>query len=276
MSSLEIIGIISIIYVSLCVIIYFTQELFLFHPEKLISNFEYKFDADFEEIYIPTNDGAVLNALLFKKEDSKGLVFYFKGNTRSIKGWGKFSRDFISKGYDFFVFDYRGFGKSKGKRSERNFHRDCNAAYEYLVKNHYKEEDIIIYGRSIGSGFATRTASRHNPKKLILDSPYYSLYHLIKRFFPLMPVMSLLNYHVRTDIFIKSVKCPVYIIHGMKDRLIPFRHALLLQKLNPRSHVIRLQKGNHNNLPSLTDYHRVVYEILNDSFVGDTDYEDIF
>lgn len=191
MTWLELFGVFSLVYLAICLLVFFTQEFFLFHPEKLISNFEYKFDADFEEMYIPTKDGAILNALLFKAKDSKGLVFYFKGNTRSIKGWGKFSRDFTSKGYDFFVFDYRGFGKSKGKRSERNFHRDCNAAYEYLIKNIYKEEDIIIYGRSIGSGFATRTASRHNPKMLILDSPYYSLYHLVKRYLPLLPVMSI-------------------------------------------------------------------------------------
>ena len=63
--------------------------------QKLGKDFEYQFDADFEEIYIPTKDGATINALLFKKENSKGLVFYFKGNTRSIKGWGKFSRDFL-------------------------------------------------------------------------------------------------------------------------------------------------------------------------------------
>lgn len=275
MSTLEIFGMIALVYLGICLLLYFTQELFLFHPEKLISNFEYKFDNVFDEVYIPTSDGAILNGLLFKTKDSKGVVFYFKGNTRSIKGWGKFSRDFISKGYDFFVFDYRGFGKSKGKRSERNFHKDCDAAYQYLVNNHYKEEQIIIYGRSIGSGFATRSASRNNPKALILDSPYYSLYHLVKRFFPLFPVMSIFKYHVRTDIFIKGVKCPIYIIHGVKDRLIPYRHALLLTKLNPRAHLIRFKEGNHNNLPKFSEYHNVVYEILNDSFVPSNDFEEI-
>jgi len=257
-------------------LIYFSQELVIFHPEKLGRSFKYKFDAKFEEINIKTEDGAILNALLFKNEESKGLVFYFKGNTRSIKGWGKFSRDFLSKGYDFFVFDYRGFGKSQGKRSERNFHEDGNTAYEWLLKNHYKEEEIIIYGRSMGSGFATRVASKHNPKLLVLDSPYYSLYHMAKRFLPFFPVMSLFNYHVRTDIFIKSVKSPIYIIHGVKDRLIPYRNSLLLQKLNKRINLIKIPEAGHNNLPEFSEYHDVVYEILNDTYVKNADFDEIY
>tara|TARA_B110000914_G_C15451976_1_gene441403 strand:+ start:419 stop:1249 length:831 start_codon:yes stop_codon:yes gene_type:complete len=276
MSVLEIIGIIALVYFGISLLIYYFQEFAIFHPEKLGKDFEYQFDADFEEIYIPTTDGATINALLFKKENSKGLVFYFKGNTRSIKGWGKFSRDFLSKDFDFFVFDYRGFGKSKGKRSERNFHKDGHVAYKWLVKHHYKEEDIIIYGRSMGSGFAARIASRHNPKMLILDSPYYSLYHMAKRFLPFFPVMSIFNYHVRTDIFIRSIRCPIFIIHGMKDRLIPYRHSLLLQKLNKRIQLIRIKKAGHNNLPSFTQYHNVMFEILNETYTNEGDFDEIY
>lgn len=275
MNWLEIIGIIALIYLGLCVLAYFIQELFLFHPEKLAIDFQYKFKYPFKEVYLDTDDGASLNGLHFKMPNSKGVVFYFKGNTRSIKGWGKFSRDFLSKGYDFFVFDYRGFGKSTGKRSENNFHRDCQVAYSYLLRN-YDEKDIIIYGRSIGSGFAVSTAARNNPKKIILDSPYYSMYHLVKRYIPLLPVMSLLKYRIRTDYYIQDVKCPIYIIHGVKDRLIPYRHALKLSHLNKRSHMIRIKNGGHNNLPEFADYHNVVYEILNDTYQPTSFFDEVY
>ncbi|MGB1247792.1 MAG: alpha/beta hydrolase [Chitinophagales bacterium] len=272
MNFLEIIGITALCYLGLCIIIYSVQELFFFHPEKLPLNFKYKFKYPFEEIHLDTDDGAILNGLHFKMPNSKGVVFYFKGNTRSIKGWGKFSRDFLSKGYDFFVFDYRGFGKSRGKRSEKNFHADCQVAYNFLLRR-YKEKNIIIYGRSIGSGFAASIAGRNNPKKLILDSPYYSMYHLVKRFFPFIPAMSLLKYHIRTDQFIPNVKCPIYIIHGVKDRLIPYHHAANLAKKNKRTNLIRIKEGGHNNLPKFADYHHVVYEILNDTY-GETSFYD--
>ena len=71
-----------------------------------------------DEMFIDIGDGTRINALHYTTPNSKGVMFYFKGNTRSIKGWGKFSKDFISKNYDFFLIDYPGFGKSKGKRTE--------------------------------------------------------------------------------------------------------------------------------------------------------------
>ena len=61
-------------------------------------------------------DGGKINALYFKVPNSRGVVYYLKGNSKSIKGWGKFAKDFLSNGYDFFMMDYRGFGKSKGRK----------------------------------------------------------------------------------------------------------------------------------------------------------------
>ena len=268
MSFLEIIGLLTIIYLVLYAIAYYTQEYFLFHPEKLELDFKYEFEYPFYEIYLDTEDGATINGLHFKLPKSKGVIFYFKGNTRSIKGWGKFARDFLSKGYDFFVIDYRGFGKSTGKRSEENFHKDSQTAYNYL-KRFYGEKEIIIYGRSIGSGFATNLAAKNSPKKLILDSPYYSMYHLVKMYVPILPVASILKYQIRTDQYIQNVRCPIFVIHGSNDKLIPFRHALKLSKLNHRAHLINIPDGGHNNLPDFARYHHVIYEILNDYFRAD-------
>lgn len=275
MTFLEWIGILALIYLGLSILAYLLQELFLFHPEKLELDFKYKFEYPFQEIYLDTEDGALVNGLHFKFPKSRGVIFYFKGNTRSIKGWGKFARDFLSKGYDFFVIDYRGFGKSSGKRSEENFHKDSEVAYKYLLR-FYKEEDIIIYGRSIGSGFATSLAARYNPKKLILDSPYYSMYHLVKMYIPIFPVASILKYTIRTDQFIQNVKCPIFLIHGVKDKLIPYRHSIMLTQLNKRAQLIKIEGGGHNNLTDYAEYHHVVYEILNDHYDVPTIYEELY
>lgn len=275
MSILEWIGIVALVYFGLCLLAYYTQELFLFHPEKLDLDFKYQFEYPHYEIFLDADDGATINGLHFKLPKSKGVIFYFKGNTRSIKGWGKYARDFLSKGYDFFVIDYRGFGKSTGKRTERNIELDTQIAYKYLC-SFYKENEIIIYGRSIGSGFAAFLAASNHPKKLILDSPYYSMYHLTKMYLFFLPVASILNYPIRTDKFIQNVKCPIYIIHGTDDKLIPYRHALKLSQLNKRSHLIRIIGGRHNNLPNFSQYHHVVYEILNDHFEETTFFEELY
>ncbi len=275
MTILEWIGIVALVYLVVCLVFYYTQELFLFHPEKLDIDFKYQFEYPHYEFFLDTEDGEIINGLHFQLPKSKGVVFYFKGNTRSIKGWGKYARDFLSKGFDFFVIDYRGFGKSSGKRSERNIELDTQIAYTYL-KKFYAESEIIIYGRSIGSGFSTSLAASNHPKKLILDSPYFSMYHLVKMYLPFLPVASLLNYHIRTYQHIQNVKCPIFIIHGTDDKLIPYRHALKLSQLNKRSHLTRIKGGGHNNLTKYSTYHHHVYDILNDTFDEPSFFEELF
>ena len=124
--------ILSIIYVFICVWFYLFQHLLFFRPEILSTAFEYKYPFPFEELDFDMEDGGHINAIYFKVPNSRGVVFYLKGNSRSIKGWGKFAKDFVSNGYDFFMMDYRGFGKSRGKRSQARMFNDAQFIYKWL------------------------------------------------------------------------------------------------------------------------------------------------
>ncbi|MEZ5059362.1 MAG: alpha/beta hydrolase [Saprospiraceae bacterium] len=106
------------IYLGLCLVFYFFQDYFFFRPEILPKSFQYKYPFPFEEVNFEMEDGGTINGLHFKIPNARGVVYYLKGNSKSVKGWGKFARDFLGKGYDFFMVDYRGFGKSKGKRNQ--------------------------------------------------------------------------------------------------------------------------------------------------------------
>jgi pimeloyl-ACP methyl ester carboxylesterase len=255
---------IAILYLLLIVVFFFFQHFFFFRPEYLPKHFVYKYPFPFDEVNFDMKDGGTINGIHFKVPNAKGVVFYFKGNSRSIKGWGKFARDFVGKGYDLFMIDYRGFGKSEGKRTETILYNDSQYLYQWL-KEIYAEENMVIYGRSLGSGIATRIASWNNPKMLILDSPYYSFLKQIQRYGFFMPVRLLLRYKIRTDLFITKVKCPVFFIHGGKDRLIPFSNSVALQQLIPKqSTIFKIEEGGHNNLPSFPEYHDYLYDILNE------------
>jgi len=160
------------------------------------------------------------------------------------------------------LVDYRGFGKSTGKRSEQDMFNDMQFIYDRL-KEQYQEDHLIVYGRSMGSGFATKLASDNNPRYLILDAPYFNFLRVIERFLPMLPLRWVLRYHLRTDIWIQKVKCHTYIIHGTRDLLIPIRHSIALQKFNPRMiTLIRIQGGGHNNLPHYDEYHNFIRDIL--------------
>lgn len=255
-------------YVALCVIFYFLQDYFFFRPEILPKQFEYRYPFPFNEVNFEMEDGSEINGIHFKVPNSKGVVFYLKGNSRSIKGWGKFARDFVSKGYDFFMFDYRGFGKSSGRRTEQTLYNDSQTVYKWLSEV-YPENQIVVYGRSMGSGIATRVASWNKPKMLILDSPYYSFLYNIRRYAFILPLKYLLRYQIRTDQFIKKVTCPIFIIHGTADRLIPYKQGKMLYHLaEDRATLVTIEGGGHNNLPEFPQYHEYLYDILNDLPIG--------
>lgn len=249
-------------YVLLILIAYFIQDKFIFKPEKLDADFTFKYDAPFRELFFDVEPGVRINGLHFFRPEPKGLILYFHGNTRSIKGWARYAKDFYRYDYDVVLVDYRGFGKSTGKRSEEDMLSDMQFVYIKLTKQ-YNEQHIIVYGRSIGSGFAAKIASDNNPRYLILDAPYYSFKKVVERFLPILPLRYVLRYHLRTDMWIKLVKCHAYILHGTKDWLIPISNSEKLQAINPRKiTLIRIEGGGHNNLPSFPEYHNFIRDIL--------------
>ncbi len=253
---------VAIVYTSLCVLFYFGQDLFFFRPERLPNWFTYQYPFPFTEIDFDMEDGGTVNALHFRVPNSKGVVFYIKGNSRSIKGWGKFAKDFVGKGYDFFILDFRGFGKSRGHRTENILYADLQQVYKWLAAE-YGENRMVLYGRSLGSGLATRIASWNNPHLLILDCPYYSFLFQIKRYAFILPIKWLLRYHIRTDLFIKKVQCPVYILAGKNDRLIPYRQSEMLKNLSPGNvRLYGIEGAGHNNLPAFPEYHDLLYDML--------------
>lgn len=251
------------IYIITNVAAYFLQERFLFKPEKLPSEFKFKYpNQQMQEHNIYVGDDVRINGAHFSIEKPKGVVLYLKGNSRSIKGWGKFAVDFTRLGFDVVMVDYRGFGKSKGRRSEKNIKGDLQVVYDVL-KRKVDEKYIVIYGRSMGSGFAAKLASNNNPRMVILESPYYSMTSMAKRYLPFMTASLILKYPLRTYKWIKYITCPIKIIHGTNDKLIPFKSSLSLSKINPSiTRLYSIIGGGHNDLYTHEEYHRMLEEIM--------------
>lgn len=242
---------------------YFIQDYMLFKPEKLPSDFHFAYENQTTEEYnIETRDGATINGLHFKSKNPKGVVFYLKGNSKSIKGWGKFAVDFTRHNYDVIMVDYRGFGKSTGKRTQKAIKRDMQVVYN-KIKENVSEKYIILYGRSLGSGFATKLASMNNPRMLILDAPYYSLNKVAKKFIPFMPISLIIKFPIPTYKWLKYVKCPIHIIHGTDDQLIPFKSSLKLSKIKPNTTTLySVIGGGHKDLNRFEAYHKMLSQIL--------------
>lgn len=244
--------------------LYFLQEQFIFRPTELAQDYTYSFNYDFEEVFIETAPEAVINAIHFTVERPKGVILYFHGNAGNLARWGEVTTFFVEQEYDVFVMDYRGYGKSKGERDEEALYHDSRQCYNYLLQR-YSESDIVVYGRSLGSGMATKMAAEFNPRSLILESPFYSLLDVAKSRFPMFPVAKLLKYSMPNFDNIRKVNCPVTIYHGTSDFVVPFNSGEKLYKAadSTLTEFVEIEGGGHNNLidfPSYTDHIRNLLE----------------
>ncbi len=242
-----------------------SQESLIFYPEILPPDYHFSFSATFEELTVPV-EAATLNALLFKAQNSQGVVLYLHGNAESLRTWGAVAGEFTSRGYDILIPDYRGFGKSTGKITNEKLLLDDGLAVYRLLTKTWPENRIIVYGRSIGTGVATFIARSGKPQMLILESPFLSLIELASHHYPFLPrpVLSMfLKYPLRNDIRIGEVTCPVYLLHGTKDDIIPFNHSIRLEKLIRSPHrLIRIEGGGHNDLSDFEAFDRGLDQLL--------------
>lgn len=255
-------------------ILYFFQQRFIFHPEKLPKDFAFQYEnQEVDEYNMELKPGVVINGLHFKVEKPKGVVFYLKGNSKNIKGWGKFAVDFTYHGWDVIMIDYRGFGKSTGRRTQQAMKDDVQAVYD-RIKSKVDEKYIVVYGRSLGTGLATKIASVNNPRLLVLACPYYSISNNVKRYLPFVPIGLLLRFSMPTHKWMKYVKCPIKIIHGTNDRMIPMKSSIRLSKINPkRTRLYPIIGGGHKNLHNFEGYHRALKEILDSKEIQEIDRE---
>lgn len=251
-----------ILYILICALLFFIQEKLIFFPEKLPPDFAFKFNGNFKEVSIKTQDNVLLNAILFKAKNSKGVIFYLHGNAGSINSWGEVAEIYTALNYDVLMLDYRGYGKSDGKiQGERQFYQDVQTAYDKL-KTLYDESQIIVLGYSIGTGPAAKVASANKPKMLILQAPYFSLPDLMKHLYPIIPTF-ILKYKFETHKFISKCALPIVIFHGEQDEIIYYGSSVKLKALMKETDtLIALKNLGHNGMSSHPQYLIELQKIL--------------
>jgi pimeloyl-ACP methyl ester carboxylesterase len=245
------------------ILLYMFQERLIFLPTKLPESHTYSFEHSFEEFTLETPDLARLNALHFKVTDPKGVILYFHGNAGDLSRWGEVVSIFPDHGYDVIVMDYRTYGKSTGKLSKQALLEDAARFYEHTLTI-CPEEDIILYGRSLGSGIASYLASQYNPRQLILETPYYSLEAIAKKRFPILPISKLLRYNLQSFEYLQEVNTPISIFHGDEDKVIPISSGRKLFDAIPSASkwFYVIPGGRHNDLDTFAEFHEAVFRSL--------------
>ena len=202
----------------------------------------------FEPVEIITEDGIKLDAWYLPAQAPRGVVLFFHGNAGNISHRLDSLRIFNALNLDTLIFDYRGYGRSDGKVSEQGTYRDGEAAWRYLRdKRGFAAAEIVIFGRSLGAAIAAHVANRHMPGALILESGFVSVPEMAAALYPWLPARRLARIKYPTGEYLKTVSCPVLIVHSRDDEMIPFDQGRKLFELaSEPKHFLEL-RGGHND-----------------------------
>ena len=255
--------IIIIIYAGLGIALYYLQDKILFHPLAVAQDHQWNFPYTYKEINIAYAAESRMNVIQFTTDTTaKGVVLYFHGNKNNISRYAPVVPSFTKNGWEIWMLDYPGFGKSTGTLTEQNMY-DWALVFYKLARAKYEPADIIIYGRSMGTGIATQLASVRDCRALVLEAPYYSFPSIFNTYFPVYPYKRIIKYDFPTWKYIKEVTAPVLLFHGTADEIIPYRNGKkLMPMLKKTDEFVTIPGAFHNDLDSFSIYNQKLDSIL--------------
>ena len=210
-------------YLLILVFVFFYQRNLLYHPfENNYSSDQINFS--YEEIFIPASNGNNLKGWFHKKDlNNKKTLVFFHGNAGDLRN--RIYKLNLMKDFDinFLIVAYRGFSGNKGKPSEKGLYEDARSTLNWLTKQKIKEKQIIIYGESLGTGVSIEVAQNRKFAGIILESPFTSIVEAGKFYYPYLPVSLLLEDRYETIKKLKNIDCPILVMHGKKDKIVPFK-----------------------------------------------------
>jgi uncharacterized protein len=205
-----------------------------------------RFDAD----TVDTADGEQLRGWVVHAERPRAYVVYFHGNGGNLSVWLPILAGIVRQGYTVAAIDYRGYGASTGSPTERGLYRDVDAALQWVSPRAAAAGVPLVYwGRSLGTTMAAYAAGRHPPEALILESGFPNARRLL-RLSPVLTVLAALStYRFPTEEFMQRVTCPVLVMHGDNDRVVPFSAGQDLYENIPGPKIwMTLAGTDHNDL----------------------------
>jgi len=232
--------------------LYLNQSSHIYHPEREWIATPGKIGLGYEEVSFRAADGVKLSGWYVKAIRERAVVLFCHGNAGNISHELGPIGVFTDLGLTFFLFDYRGYGKSEGTPSERGTTLDADAAWNFLVnEKKVSPKNIIICGRSFGAAVAIPLAVRHTPTALIAEAAFTSLADIASDMHPYFPVRWLVKYRYDSVRQLPKVHCPVLVVHSRDDQLVPYKHGQRLFKAANEPKKFLEITGPHNNKDDL-------------------------
>jgi len=263
--TIAVLGVTMGIHIFMCSIITggFETKLIYYPIDREIRNIWIDIDEKVQDTYFFSRDGVKLNGWYVKAKSDKPTIIYCHGQGENISFWQNVIKFLADKGYGIFLLDYRGHGKSEGKPYESGLYLDLEASVKYLkIYENVSEDNIILWGRSLGGAVVTDIASRNNFKAVILESTFTNIrkeaLHLTEtgilegkfgfwsklssffvKYIPLTQKFS-------SDKKIHRIKSPLLIGHSLHDVTVPVEMSYKLKSLNSSAKLFISDKGSHH------------------------------
>ncbi|MGF1934916.1 MAG: alpha/beta hydrolase [Nostoc sp. ChiQUE02] len=226
------------VYIFFAGFVYFRADSMIFLPQSS------SYQDNPKILKLRSGKNTNISATYLFNNQAKYTILYSHGNSEDLGDIKQILEKLHTWGFSVFAYDYRGYGTSEGKPTENHAYEDINSAYNYLTQNlKIPPERILVLGRSVGGGSAVNLAMRKPVAGLIIESSFISAFQVIVpfRILPFDKFPNLEN--------IKKVKCPILVIHGKADNIIPFSHGekLFNAAIAPKLY-LWVEEANHNDL----------------------------
>ena len=261
-SLLIIVGIAAAMYAGMCALLYLHQDDVLFYPRANDRSLAARWAP--YRVEIPSGEH-VLEGFWTENgaSTSTRTVIYFGGNAEDVLYTASTAFELAIR--RMLVVNYRGYGGSAGTPSQAALYEDALAIYDYAIANGTQPQDIVVMGRSLGSGLATMLAAKREVHSAILITPYDSLAEVAARHYPMFPVRLLLKHPFDSAPFAQEAHVPALMLAAEQDNIIPPIHAQCLHDLWAGPRQLHILNGvGHNDIERHPDHHTLINAFLAD------------
>ena len=211
--------IVFLVYFIITVFLFFYQRKLLYYP-SVNSRSIYTLDHQIEEIKIPSEKELI--AWHYKKNENYKTLVFFHGNAGDLSNRIYKLNELSKLNLNYLIFAYRGFNDNEGMPSEEGLYKDAENVIKWLKTKNILENNIILYGESLGTAVAIHTAQLKNFSGIILEAPFTSMVDLGQKYYPFFPVKFLLKDKYESKKKLNLINSPVLVMHGEKDKIVPF------------------------------------------------------
>jgi uncharacterized protein len=253
--------VVAAIVVAIPAIAWLTQERLIFFPQPLVDTAHLPAHAQRFEIRTP--DGTKLSGFRLPGEQANApVLLYFGGNAEEIS-WALADRRW-PRAWSIVGLNYRGYGHSEGKPSERELVADGVMLFDAVAaEEHVDARRIVVVGRSLGTGVASQVAAHRRPAGVILVSPYDSLVAIGRQHYPWLPVSWLLRHRFDSADAARRAQAPLLTLVGTRDGIIPPPRSRILHDAwaGPKTWV-EIDGAGHNDLDASPVYWEAIDRFL--------------